>query len=71
MSIYNIPEKVHEALPLMATPNNIQSGFCDLGVWTANKNLFTEDEFFLSAVTDPPCLCNTGSLSVEVGKPRV
>lgn len=52
MSIYNIPGIVKEALPLAATPGNIQAGFKATGIWPFNREIFGDDEFLPSAVTD-------------------
>lgn len=54
MSIYDIPGIVREALPLAATPKNIQSGFRVSGIYPFNRHVFSEDEFLSSYVTDRP-----------------
>lgn len=71
MSIYNITLTVREALLLVATPNHIQSGFRVLGAWRTNINIFIEDTFLLSAVTDRPCPGSIRILSLEFGKSRL
>ncbi|CAH2003296.1 unnamed protein product [Acanthoscelides obtectus] len=54
MTIYDVPKIVKDALPLAATPKNIQAGFQISGVFPVNRNIFTEDEFLPAAVTDRP-----------------
>lgn len=52
MTIYDIPVVLKEALPLAATPRNIQKGFSVTGIWPFNREIFTEDEFLPSEVTN-------------------
>lgn len=52
MSIYDIPDVVRDALPLTATPKNIQSGFQVSGIYPFNRHIFNDDEFLASSVTD-------------------
>lgn len=54
LTIYNIPSLVREALPMAITPKNITAGFASTGIWPFNKNIFTEDDFAPSSVTDRP-----------------
>lgn len=54
MSIYDIPPIAKDALPLAATPKNIQAGFAAAGIFPFNKNIFSDDEFLPAAVTDRP-----------------
>lgn len=54
MSIYDIPPIARDALPLAATPKNIQAGFAATGIFPFNKNVFSDDEFLPAAVTDRP-----------------
>lgn len=54
MSIYDIPGIVRDAFPLAPTPTNIQSGFRVSGIFPFNREIFTDDEFLTSAVTDRP-----------------
>lgn len=58
MSIYDIPGIVRDALPLAATPKNIQSGFRVSGLYPINRHIFNDDEFLTSAVTDRPTPLN-------------
>jgi len=54
MTIYDIPFIVKQALPMAATMSNIQSGFKVSGIWPYNPDIFTEEEFMPSYVTDRP-----------------
>lgn len=54
MSIYDIPGIVKIALPSAATPKNIQAGFRSSGIWEFNRNIFTDEDFLCSSVTDRP-----------------
>ncbi|XP_058231649.1 uncharacterized protein si:rp71-1d10.8 [Hemibagrus wyckioides] len=54
MSIYEIPGIVRLALPLAATPANVQSGFRCTGIWPFNREVFQDVDFAPSLVTDHP-----------------
>lgn len=54
MTIYNIPGIIRNALPQAITPKNITSGFTCTGIWPFNREIFTEDDFAPSTVTDRP-----------------
>ncbi|CAI6352745.1 unnamed protein product [Macrosiphum euphorbiae] len=54
MSIYDIPLIVKQALPMAATMSNIQSGFRVSGIWTYNPDIFTDEAFLPSYITDRP-----------------
>lgn len=54
MSIYEIPEIVKYALPLAVTPVNVMSAFRKAGIWPYDPNVFTEDDYAPSFVTDRP-----------------
>ena len=54
MTIYDIPGIAKEALPLAATPSNIQKGFQVSGIYPFNRNIFSEDEYMPGFVTDRP-----------------
>lgn len=52
LTIYEIAECLGNAFPLAFTPRNIQNGFKTTGIWPYNKDIFTEDEYLSSYVTD-------------------
>jgi len=52
MTIYDIPQIVAGALPDAVSPRNIMSGFKVSGIWPFDRNIFREDEFAPSIVTD-------------------
>lgn len=54
LTIYNVAECFGTAFPLAFTPSNIQNGFKVAGIWPFNDNIFGEDEFLSSYVTDRP-----------------
>ena len=54
MSIYDIPGIVRYAFPLAMTPGNIVSGFRVTGIYPFDRNIFRDDEFLPSNVTDRP-----------------
>lgn len=54
MTIYNIPGLVKDALPMAITPKNITAGFSCSGIWPFNPDVFTEEDFAPSSVTDRP-----------------
>lgn len=75
LSIYNAAECVGKAYPLSFTPMNIQAGFRVSGIWPVNENIFSDDEFLSSSVTDRPLVdlatpdrstANTPSTSREI-----
>lgn len=54
MTIYNIPSLARGALPMAITPKNITAGFACSGIWPFNRDIFTEDDYAPSSVTDRP-----------------
>lgn len=54
MSIYKIPGIVKYAWPLAATPSNINNAFKKAGVSPYNPDIFTDENFASSFVTDRP-----------------
>lgn len=52
LTIYHVAECFGKAYPLAFTPSNIQSGFKVSGIWPVNENIFGDDEFPSSYVTD-------------------
>ena len=54
VTIYEIASLVGQSLPVSFTPNNIMRGFEKTGIWPYNPDIFTENDFLTSAVTDRP-----------------
>ena len=54
MCIYDIPGIVKKALPLAATPTNVQKGFQVCGICPFDREIFSVDHFLASSVTDRP-----------------
>ena len=54
VQIYNIPSFVRTAYPKAMTPENIVSGFRATGIFPHNRNIFTDDLYLPSRVTDRP-----------------
>lgn len=52
ITIYDISELFGKAFPKAFIPQNILSGFRVTGMYPFNKDIFTEDEFLSSYVTD-------------------
>ncbi|XP_049766151.1 uncharacterized protein LOC126095391 [Schistocerca cancellata] len=66
MTIYDIPFIVKLSLLSAATPRNIKAGFQVNGIWPFNRDIFTDDEFLPSAVTDRPYREDETLLSVSL-----
>lgn len=54
ITIYEVAGLLGIAFPQAVTPKNIMSGFISSGIWPLNSNIFTDDEFLTSYVTDRP-----------------
>ena len=54
MTIYDIPDIAGEALTDSVTPWNVAAGFVKAGVFPFNRDLFTDQDFAPSPVTDRP-----------------
>lgn len=54
INIENIAELVAEPILKGASSMNIISGFRATGIWPFNRDIFTEDDFLASSVTDRP-----------------
>lgn len=52
LTIYEIAECLGHAFPLAFTPRNIESGFRVSGIWPLNADLFTDEDYLSSYVTD-------------------
>ncbi|XP_060865508.1 uncharacterized protein LOC132941462 [Metopolophium dirhodum] len=51
-TIYDLPSVTSNALVNAATPKNIINGFSVSGVWPFNRNVFDDDEYAPSTVTN-------------------
>jgi hypothetical protein len=63
LTIYKIAECFGSAFPLAFSKRNIESAFRVTGIWPVNINIFTEDDFLSSYVTDRDNTVNTGPSS--------
>lgn len=54
LGIYEIPGLLGQSYPKAFSPANILSGFRVSGIYPLNSNIFREDEFYSSLVTDRP-----------------
>ena len=54
MGIYDLPAVLREALPGVATHQNIVKGFAVAGVFPFNPNIFSDMDYAPSYVTDRP-----------------
>lgn len=52
VTIYDIPKLAAIAIPLAFKPQNIQKGFEKPGIWPLNSNIFSDEDFLCSSVTD-------------------
>ena len=54
ITIYNIAGLARPAFECAMSKSNIIKGFSSTGIWPFNPNIFTDDDFLMSAVTDRP-----------------
>jgi len=54
MTIYDVAGRVGHEFPLAMTPTNILAGFRVSGTYPFNRDIFTDDEFLSTYVTDRP-----------------
>jgi hypothetical protein len=54
MTIYDLPGIVNMSLNSAATPANIKAGFLATGIFSDNRNVFPDEEFLSSYITDGP-----------------
>lgn len=54
VTIYDVSENVGKAFPLAFTPSNIMKGFQKSGIEPLNSNIFTEQDYLASSVSDRP-----------------
>lgn len=54
MTIYDLPGVINMSLDSAATPANIKAGFLATGIYPYNRDVFGDEEFLSSYVTDRP-----------------
>lgn len=64
VTIYEIPKLAAKAIPLAFKLQNIQSGFEKSGIWPLNSNIFSDEDFACSFITDR-CLSEEGNVPSE------
>lgn len=64
VTIYEIPKLAVVAIPRALKQQNIQRGFEKPGIWPFNSNIFTDEDFLCSSVTDR-CLPDTDNIPAE------
>ena len=66
ITIYDVAELVGKADEQALTPKTIRSGFAASGIWPFNKDVFGEDKFLFSYVSDRPhCSTNDCDTTTE------
>ncbi|GFY08288.1 uncharacterized protein TNCV_1356951 [Trichonephila clavipes] len=68
ITIYDVAVNVGTSYPLAFTPVNILAGFRVSGIWPVNPNIFTDDEYLSSSVTDrldPSLNCQNNNFPEE------
>ena len=66
ITIYDVAELVGKADEQTLTPRTIRSGFAASGIWPFNRDVFGEDEFLFSYVSDRPhCSTNDCDTTTE------
>ena len=67
ITIYDVAELVGKADEQTLTPRTIRLGFAASGIWPFNRDVFVEDEFFSSYVSDRPhCSTNDCDTTTEI-----
>lgn len=64
VTIYEIPKLAAKAIPLAFKLQNIQRGFEKPGIWPLNSNIFSDEDFACSSVTDR-CLPEEDNVPTE------
>jgi hypothetical protein len=54
LSIYEVAQMVGRAFPLAFINSNILSGFAASGIYPLNEDVFSDDDFLSSYVSDRP-----------------
>lgn len=66
IDIYHVAECVNVAFEKSMTPKNIISGFKNTGIFPFDQNIFTDDDYLVSAVTDRPDENITNNINEQV-----
>ncbi|XP_065642501.1 uncharacterized protein LOC136074128 [Hydra vulgaris] len=64
VTIYEIPKLAAKAIPLAFKLQNIQTGFKKPGIWPFNSNIFSDEDFVCSSITDR-CLPEENNVATE------
>nr|KAI8763259.1 hypothetical protein BgiMline_006195 [Biomphalaria glabrata] len=70
MSIYQLAELGGTAFLKASKKQNILSGFKTSGVWPLDKDIFSDDEFLPSDVTDRPMVADPELPDIDIARPR-
>lgn len=65
LTIYQVANLGGHAFLKAATPINIQSGFAVSGIWPFNEDVFTEDDFMPSEITNRPISKDSENATLE------
>lgn len=68
ITIYDIPALAAQAYPRAFNPMNIQKGFACTGIYPFNSNMFGEEDFLSSYVTDRP---DPKATTVDIGSTSI
>ncbi|XP_031335996.1 uncharacterized protein LOC116165574 [Photinus pyralis] len=68
LTIYDLPPLCSLAWDRAANPVNIKSGFRCTGIWPYDRNVFSEDEFLSSSVTDRPTTSDTPQTTPDISR---
>ncbi|GFU82673.1 uncharacterized protein TNCV_2900141 [Trichonephila clavipes] len=71
ITLYNVAKNVGKSCALAFTPVNILAFFRVSGIWPVNANIFTDDEYLSSSVTDrldPYLNCQNNNFPMEVSE---
>ncbi|XP_055897466.1 uncharacterized protein LOC129928222 [Biomphalaria glabrata] len=70
LSIYQLVELRGTAFLKASTKQNILSGFKTSGVWPLDKDIFLDEEFLPSDVTDRPMVADPELPDIDIARPR-
>ncbi|GFV43966.1 DDE-1 domain-containing protein [Trichonephila clavipes] len=74
ITIYDVAKNIRKSYPLVFPPVNILAGFRVSGIWPVNPNIFTDDEYLSSSVTDrldPSLNCQNNNFPEEELEPSM